>query len=81
MNIQEAFNLGLDKAEDDMISKFEKLLTNEDSDPCINPKLEKLRIALQMQLKYVNDLANKKKSNVGKYAKRDLDSAIDFYNN
>ena len=53
MNIQEAYNKGLDDAENQVMDKFKKTINEEYCDPFANPKMEELRLI-------VRNLLNKK---------------------
>jgi len=75
MTLNDAYIKGLDDAEAITIKILTQLVNNEPLDKYNNPKLEALKKALKIQLDYVNGLANNKKSNVGKYAKKELDKS------
>ena len=78
MNIQEAYNKGLSDAEQPIIETFKDLLTGGKGNPLSNPELEKIRKALIIQLKWLHNIAAKKASNVGKYAKIEIDKSIEI---
>ena len=75
MTINEAYIRGLDDSEAITIKILTQLICDQPLDSYNNPELEKLKNALRIQLDYINGLANNKKSNVGKYAKKELDKA------
>lgn len=73
MTINEAYCKGLDDSEAITIKILTQLVYNQDLDTYNNPKLEALKNALRIQLDYVNGLANNKKSNIAKYARKELE--------
>jgi len=75
MTINEAYIRGLDDSEAITIKILTQLIYDQPLDSYNNPELEKLKNALRIQLDYINGLANNKKSNVGKYAKKELDNS------
>lgn len=81
MTINEAYCKGLDDSEAITIKILTQLINNEPLDYYNNPKLEVLKNALKIQLDYVNGLANNKKSNVGKYALKELEKARELLAN
>lgn len=80
ITIQEAYNKGLDDAEATMIDVLDQLIKNEYGAKFNNPELEKRRKALRIQLKWMHDLAGKKRSNVGKYAAIEIEKSLDLLN-
>jgi hypothetical protein len=75
MTINQAYCKGLDDSEAITIKILTQLIYDQPLDSYNNPELEKLKNALRIQLDYINGLANNKKSNVGKYAKKELDNS------
>lgn len=75
MTINQAYCKGLDDSEAITIKILTQLIYDQPLDSYNNPELEKLKNALRIQLDYINGLANNKKSNVGKYAKKELDKS------
>ena len=76
MTIQEAYLKGLDDSEAITIKILTQLVKNEPLDTYNNPVLENLKNALKIQLDYINGLANNPKSNIAKYARRELVKGI-----
>lgn len=72
MTINEAYIKGLDDSEAITIKILTQLIYNQPLDSYNNPKLEALKNALRIQLDYVNGLANNKRSNLAKYAMKEL---------
>jgi hypothetical protein len=56
MNIQEAYNKGLDDAENKIISEFQKIIIGDDDnyEPFLNPNMEVLRLAFASWSKYLH---------------------------
>ena len=81
MTIQEAYISGLDDSEAITIKILTQLINNEPLDCYNNPKLEVLKNALKIQLDYVNKLANNKKSNIAKYARKELEKGKELVAN
>lgn len=78
MTIQEAYIRGLNDAEEITIKIMTQLIYDQPLDSYNNPKLEALKNALRIQLNYVNGLANNKKSNIAKYARKELKNGQDL---
>lgn len=78
MTLNEAYNKGLDDSEEVTIKILTQLIYNQPLDTYNNPKLEALKNALRIQLDYVNGLANNKKSNIAKYARKELKRGQDL---
>lgn len=78
MTIQEAYNKGLTDAENELLSKFKESLQNKETEPFNNPEMESLRQALSVQLAYIHGLANNKKSNIAKYARKEIVKSLDI---
>jgi hypothetical protein len=72
MTLNEAYVKGLDDSEAITIKILTQLIYNQPLDSYNNPKLEALKNALRIQLDYVNGLANNPKSNIAKYARKEL---------
>jgi len=72
MTINEAYIRGLEDSEAITIKILTQLIYNQPLDTFNNPKLESLKNALKIQLDYVNGLANNPKSNLAKYARKEL---------
>jgi hypothetical protein len=72
MTINEAYCKGLYDSEAITIKILTQLIYNQPLDTFNNPKLESLKNALKIQLDYVNGLANNPKSNLAKYARKEL---------
>ena len=72
MTINEAYIRGLEDSESITIKILTQLIYNQPLDTYNNPKLETLKNALKTQLDYVNGLANNPKSNIAKYARKEL---------
>ena len=65
MTPQQAYNKGLDDAENVIINKFIAIMNGEDDDtPFTNPKLEALRRVIQERTDYFLDMS-KRTNNVG----------------
>jgi hypothetical protein len=75
---QQAYIKGLDDSEAITIKILTQLIYNQPLDTFNNPKLESLKNALKIQLDYVNGLANNPKSNLAKYAKKELKKGQDL---
>jgi len=73
MTLNEAYIKGLDDSEAITIKILTQLIYNQPLDSYNNPKLETLKNALRIQLDYVNGLANNKRSNIAKYARKELE--------
>jgi hypothetical protein len=78
MTINEAYCRGLSDSEAITIKILTQLIHNQPLDTYNNPKLETLKNALKIQLDYVNGLANNPKSNLAKYARKELKKAQDL---
>lgn len=68
MTLQEAYNNGLDDAENNIIVLFERILKNEegkDQITFLNPKLESLKTVINRRSDYYYSLA-KRNNNIGK---------------
>lgn len=68
MTLQEAYNKGLDDAENNIIVLFERILKNEEGKDQItfpNPKLESLKTVINRRSDYYYSLA-KRNNNIGK---------------
>ena len=73
MTLQEAYIKGLNDSEEITIKILTQLVYNQPLDKYNNPKLESLKKALRVQLDYINGLANNKRSNIAKYARKELE--------
>jgi hypothetical protein len=78
MTINEAYITGLNHSEEITIKILTQLIYNQPLDTFNNPKLESLKNALKIQLDYVNGLANNPKSNLAKYARKELQKSQDL---
>ena len=78
MTINEAYCRGLDDSEAITIKILTQLINNEELDTYNNPTLETLKNALRIQLDYVNGIANNPKSNLSKYARKELKRGQDL---
>lgn len=81
MTLNDAYCKGLTDSEEITIKILTQLIYNQPLDSYNNPKLETLKNALRIQLDYVNGLANNKKSNIAKYARKELEKGqalLDF---
>ena len=76
MTTQEAYNKGLDVAEATVIEKFTQALQNKETEPFNNPEMEKLRNALMIQMDYIHGLANNKKSNIARFARKEIEKSL-----
>jgi hypothetical protein len=76
MTLQEAYIKGLDDAESVVIQILTQLVKNETLDEFSNPKLNDLKNALRLQLDYINGLANNPKSNIAKYARKEISKSL-----
>jgi hypothetical protein len=72
MTLNEAYIKGLEDSEAITIKILTQLIHDQPLDSYNNPKLEALKNALKIQLDYVNGLANNPKSNLAKYARKEL---------
>jgi hypothetical protein len=73
MTLQEAYIKGLNDSEEITIKILTQLVYNQPLDTYNNPTLESLKKALRVQLDYINGLANNKRSNIAKYARKELE--------
>lgn len=78
MTINEAYCRGLDDSEAITIKILTQLINNEELDTYNNPTLETLKNAIRIQLDYVNGIANNPKSNLSKYARKELKRGQDL---
>ncbi len=81
LDIQAIYNKGLDDSEAITINILTQLLNNQPLDNYNNPKLEALKKGLRIQLDYVNGLANSKRSNLAKYARKELEKGKELVAN
>ena len=81
MTIQEAYNLGLSKAEEQIIDNLINLLNDPNHDvPFPNPKLEIVRHIIKDRCDYYHDLA-RRNNNMGKSFKKKLAQQKDYLDN
>jgi hypothetical protein len=76
MTINDAYIRGLDDAEAVVITILTQLIKNEPLSDFSNPKLNDLKNALRIQLDYINGLANNPKSNIAKYARKEITKSL-----
>lgn len=80
MTIQDAYNQGLTDAENTVIEKLTQALQYKETEPFNNPEMEKIREAMMVQLAYIHELANNKKSNIAKYARKEIEKSLTLLN-
>jgi hypothetical protein len=81
MTIQEAYLRGLDDSEAITIKILTQLVKNEPLDTYNNPNLEALKNALKIQLDYINGLANNPKSNIARFARKEITNSLALIDN
>jgi hypothetical protein len=75
MNIQEAYNKGLDDSENRIMDILEKVLRYEDSEGFMNPRLEAIRKAIKVRSDYYVEFS-RRNNNPSKYFRKMIEEQL-----